>query len=179
MTVKNTLLFIIFLMLAGSVESATKKIHVWRDKNGVLVFSDTPNPNPNADSKEISLNDDVVTVKSQKPTILNKSDKPKKKLINYKIEIMTPGNEATVRDNTGSLHVTSRVIPRFKTGYKIQLLMDGAIIHEPQASTIFALQNVDRGAHTIQVALLDEKGKRVASSESVTFYMHRARVGGF
>ena len=41
---------------------------------------------------------------------------------------------------------------------------------------MFALRNIDRGEHQIKLELLNEKGKVIASSEAVTFYMHRARI---
>lgn len=176
MVLRNTLLFILLFILSVTVGAATKKIHVWRDKDGVLVFSDTPNPNPNTPSKEITLNDDVITIKTENTDIFNRPP-AKPKAITYKIEITTPTHEETVRDNTGSVHVTSRVMPSFKSGHKVKLLMDGKLVEKPQASSVFALRNVDRGAHTVQVVLLNDKGKQIAASESVTFFMHRAKVG--
>ena len=60
----------------------------------------------------------------------------------------------------------------------MQLLFNGKRDTPPQSSGTFVMRNVDRGAHTIQVQLFDESGKAVASSEQITFFMHRASVIG-
>ena len=41
---------------------------------------------------------------------------------------------------------------------------------------MFVLRNIDRGEHQIKMSLLDDKGKIIATSSPVTFYMHRISV---
>jgi hypothetical protein len=41
---------------------------------------------------------------------------------------------------------------------------------------MFVLRNIDRGEHIIKMQLLNDKGKIIASSKPITFYMHRASV---
>jgi hypothetical protein len=94
----------------------------------------------------------------------------------YKISISQPQNHDTIRDNTGSVYITGRVMPVFKQGQKVRLLLDNAPYEQPSERAIFSLRNIDRGEHQIKLELLDDKGKVIASSEQVTFYMHRARV---
>ena len=64
--------------------------------------------------------------------------------------------------------------PAFKHGLEVQLVLDGKPHQKPQKHSMFSLRDIDRGEHQIKMLLLDDKGKVIASSTSVTFYMHRA-----
>jgi hypothetical protein len=55
----------------------------------------------------------------------------------------------------------------------MQLLLDGKPHNKPQTHSMFSLKDINRGEHRIKMLLLDEEGKIIASSTSVTFYMHR------
>ena len=165
------ILSVILLMssLAIPVQATSTKIYVWRNEEGVLVFSDSPRPG----AEEVDVADTNI-MKSANTSILD--IKPKEIDNNYIVEITQPKNNATVRDNTGSVHVTGRIKPIFKRGLTIQLSIDDKPYGKPQTHTRFALRNIERGEHQIKMDLIDQKGKVIASSEAVTFYMHRASV---
>ncbi|MBU2871441.1 DUF4124 domain-containing protein [Colwellia sp. E2M01] len=171
--IKSLLLTLLVFTLAAPVfasSSKTTKIYVWRNEQGVLVFSDSPR----ADAKEVKLQPDNV-IQSQTEYNTEVLDiTPTVALEQYEIFINTPKNNATIRDNTGSIYIDGGIKPRFKSGLQVQLQLDGKPYNKPQAHSMFSLRNIDRGEHKIKMLLLDEKGKVIASSESVTFYMHRA-----
>ena len=175
MAVKSYMLLILtFIMLLPVAGLSAKEIYMWRDENGVLVFSDTKKPG----AKVISLSDDKSTSMEKADTSIFETSKDTQKHVDYGIEIISPTHEATIRDNTGSLHISTRVTPTFNPKFKVQLLFNGKRDTPPQSGGTFVMRNVDRGAHTIQVQLFDESGKAVASSEQITFFMHRASVIG-
>jgi len=144
---------------------------VWRNEAGVLVFSDSPKPG--AEEVEITNQSQIVSP-SINTSILDIT--PKKIVDNFEVEIIRPTHNSTIRDNTGSVHVSGRVKPLFKQGLSIQLHLDGAPHKTPQTHSMFALRNIERGEHQIKLVLLNNKGKVIASSQPVTFYMHRASV---
>ena len=152
--------------------AAPKKIYVWRDAKGVLVFSDTPQPE--VDAEEIKLNSKAIEMKSVDTSILY-GDK-KNKAIKYTIDITSPIHQETIRDNTGSIHISGRIEPRFIPGHKVQLYLDGAKYGHPQASILFVIRNIDRGEHQLQLGLIDDKGKSLAKSKSITLFLHRRSV---
>ncbi len=156
-------------MYAGSA-----KIYVWRNEQGVLVFSDSPKTG----AEEVDIKE-PNTIKPSIDTSIDTSIldiKPKVIDNNYQVEIIQPENKATVRDNTGSVYVSGRIKPIFKRGLTIQLYLDDEPYEKPQKHSIFVLRNIDRGEHQIKMALLDDKGKVIATSPPVTFYMHRMSV---
>lgn len=161
-------LLVIISLVSFYGYSGERKIYAWEDKNGVLVFSDTPK----SGAKEVKLTTQNLTMPAVDTRVLNDQDLPK--AINYKIVIASPADQATVRENTGSVYVTSRITPRFENGFTIQLLVDGSPFAAPSNTSTFALRNVNRGEHTLQVKLFDSQGNTIASSPVSTFFMHRA-----
>ncbi len=170
--IKLLLFTLLVITLAAPVHPNTAKIYVWRNEKDVLVFSDSPRPG-------------AVEVKTKPAEIIQSSTSVKTEALQitpqdiseqYEISINIPKNNATIRDNSGTIYISGGIKPRFKPGLEVQLLLDGESHQKPQKHSIFSLRNVDRGEHQIKMLLLDEKGKVIASSESVTFYMQRASV---
>ena len=165
----------IFLHLVASlltpVYATSAKVYVWRNEAGVLVFSDSPKPG--AEEVEVKTPNEAVSP-SLNTSILDIT--PKKIEDNFEVEIVRPTNNSTIRDNTGSVHVSGRIKPVFKQGLSIQLHIDDVPYKKPQTHSMFALRDIERGEHQIKLVLLNDKGKVIASSKPVTFYMHRASV---
>lgn len=164
----TSLIFIVLLSLP--VDAYQAKVYVWRDENGVLVFSDSPRPG----AEEVKVEEKNDVLPSVDTSILD--IKPQVIEDKYEVVITQPESNATIRDNSGSVFVSGGIKPIFKRGFKVQLRLDGKIYEKPQTHSMFALRNIDRGEHQIKLELLDEKGKVIASSDTVTFYMHRARI---
>jgi len=170
----TAMLVTIFLcVFANQSFAAPKKIYVWRDANGVLVFSDTPQPEVNAE--EVKLNSKAIDMKPVDTSVLY-DNKKNDAALKFTIDITSPLHEETIRDNTGSIHISGRIGPRFIPGHKVQLYLDGAKYGHPQASILFVIRNIDRGEHTLQLGLIDEKGKSLAKSKTITLFLHRRSV---
>jgi hypothetical protein len=54
--------------------------------------------------------------------------------------------------------------------------MDGIPWGDPQQGNSWALSNVFRGAHDITVAVVDEQGQHLASSDPVRVYVLRPSI---
>jgi hypothetical protein len=157
--------------LSFQLLAASAKIYVWRNEQGVLVFSDSPKPG----AEEIKVNPQNTMISSTLNTSMLDIT-PQKISESYTVEISQPKNKATIRDNTGSIYIAGLVKPLFKSGFNIQLYLDGKKYQKPQPRAIYILRNVDRGEHHIKLILLNNKGKKIASSKEITFYMHRTSV---
>lgn len=161
-------LMLLVVSLTTPAKKNAAKIYVWRNEAGVLVFSDSPKPG--AEEVEVKKNDNVIP--SVDTSILD--IKPKAVEESYEVSITQPENHATIRDNTGSVYIAGRIQPVFKRGHTIQLYLDDKPYEDPQPQAMFILRNVDRGEHQIKMELINDKGKVIALSEVITFYMHRA-----
>jgi len=168
--IKILLFFILAISLAAPVYSNSTQIYVWRNETGELVFSDSPR----AGAEELTTVDAniIQSVTSINTKVLD--IKPQKITNEYNISISSPENNTTIRDNTGSVYISANIKPTFKIGLKVQLLLDNQPYGKPQTLAVFSLKNIDRGEHSIKMLLINETGKIIASSKSVTFYMHRA-----
>lgn len=169
--IRNLLFTLLLLSIAAPVYSSSAKIYVWRNEKGVLVYSDTPRPG----AEEIKPKKGSV-VKSPHIETQILDIKSKKVAEEYQVEINQPRNNSTIRDNTGSVFIRGGIKPIFKRGLKVQLILDNKPHSTPQTHTMFSLRNIDRGEHQIKMELLNEKGKVIALSKAITFYMHRASV---
>jgi len=169
---KFLLLVLLTLSIAAPLNASTAKIYVWVNEKGQTVYSDTPRPGAEeVKTKTGNVVKSPVRVETQALDI-----KTKKIDENYQVVIDQPKNNATIRDNTGSVYISGSIKPIFKRGLKIQLILDGKPYLKPQTHTMFSLKNIDRGEHQIKMKLLNEKGKKIALSKAITFYMHRASV---
>lgn len=168
MIIRVITVVLLFITLAVPAQKKSAKVYVWRDESGVLVFSDSPRPG----AEEVEVKEDNTVIPSIDTSILDIT--PKKVVNTYQVAITQPENHATVRDNTGSVYIAGRIMPIFKKGYTIQLYLDNKAYDKPQPQAMFLLRNIDRGEHQVKLELIDDKGKVIALSKSITFYMHRA-----
>lgn len=165
--VGKILLLLIALMLSLNSHASDKKIYAWKDKNGVLVFSDTPQPG----AKEVKLTSQHLSMPATNTDILDTS--PTKTAVKFKISITSPEPNQTIRENTGSVYVSTRIAPRFEAGFTIGLFLNGVAIGEPSDTTTLALRDVERGQHTLQVKLYNKQNQVIATSAESVFFMHR------
>lgn len=160
------------LLAVFAASSFAGKVYVYRNAEGVLVFSDAPQ----GAAEEVKLTTKPTVVPAEDTSILNQSPEPQEGKVQYKIELTQPAQDATVRDNTGSVYVSANVKPIFGRGLKIRLLLDGQQYGEVLGRTTQIMRNINRGEHTVQMELLNQTGKVIASSQLTTFYVHRNSV---
>lgn len=170
--IKLLLFTLLVITLAAPVHPKTSKIYVWRNEKGILVFSDSPR----AGAEEVKTKPGNIIQSSTSVDTAVLDITPYEAVVKYNIAINTPRNNATIRDNTGSIYISGGIKPRFKAGLSVQLILDGKPHAKAQNHSIFSLRSIERGEHNIKMLLLDETGKVIASSELVTFYMHRASI---
>lgn len=171
MSTFTCLLFVSLLVITSTQAHANStKIYVWRNADGVLVYSDSPKPG----AEEVKVNKANNFTSSIDTSILDVA--PNVVQEQFKVHISQPTNHATIRDNTGSVYVQGNVTPTFKQNLKIQLLLDNTPHQLPQTNAMFLLKNIERGEHQLQMQLINEKGKVIALSTPVTFYMHKSSV---
>ncbi|MDC8832525.1 DUF4124 domain-containing protein [Alteromonas gilva] len=88
------------------------------------------------------------------------------------LEVLSPADEATVRNNSGNMQIAVKVTHPDTDG-RYHLYMDGALLKE-QSTPVFQVEGINRGAHTFYIEHTDNKGKTLASTTPRTFYLHQA-----
>lgn len=149
---------------------AVATVYKWTDEKGLVHFSDEPHPG--AERLEVGQ----PSVYNPPPVDLRSGERPASTAIGYMdFSIAQPQPEATIRNNPGTVMVRFRIEPELRGGDQIRVLLDGKPV-DTGATTIVALQRVDRGTHTLSAVVEDKAGAVVARAAPVTFYMHRPSV---
>ena len=93
------------------------------------------------------------------------------------ITITSPASEASFHSNEGIVPLSFQILPPLRAGDSVQVLLDGTLFPiTMNAQGVGQLSNIDRGAHTLAVSVLDPQGRPVLSSTPVTFYVHKTSV---
>jgi len=94
------------------------------------------------------------------------------------LTIMSPTQDETVRDNPGNVTILAGVNPELniEAGDRLQFYLDGKPVGEASEAEKVTIPNVDRGAHTVAVAVVDTAGKELKRSDEVRFYLHRQSI---
>lgn len=169
---KRFALFFFFLMITYSVLA---DVYKWTDSSGEVHFSDTPR----SGAEKVDL-PEVQTYSSPPipPAPVETSSTDESDQATYKkITIVQPQDQATIRNNEGSVAVAVQLEPGLKAGDKFQLIYDGTSLGQPQTTPVFTVKGIYRGSHTLSVQVLDSKNNVLITSQTITIFMHQSRVG--
>lgn len=168
------------VLLLASVVAPAEGAEAFKCKGskGEVVFSDQPCK----DGEKIELKPvqtytpaPLPQVSERPPEAAGKAGKaPAAKAAGYdQILITAPLANEEIRDNAGTVTVSVALKPSLQDGHRLRLLFDGKEVAAPGGSQSWDLQDVERGEHTVQVEVLDQAGKRLQSSDTVKFAVHR------
>jgi hypothetical protein len=149
--------------------STSAPVYKVKQADGTVLYTDTPSPE--SDTVEFDTKtQNVVSSPSTPKSILAQTAKSKTKT--YKVIIVSPAPNATLRNNAGNFTIranqpTSVKAPRY------QLIFDGALL-QSNTTGVFTLNGINRGEHQYKVELTDNKGKTLASSALQTLFLHQA-----
>ena len=173
---KSTMLAAGCLLFVGVAWSA---IYQSRDKDGNVVFSDEPGNG----AEKVDL-PPLPTYTAPKITPKASADKEtgegKKATLYNSLEIVSPKADQTIRENAGNVAVQARLSPVLKRSsrHKVQFFLDGQPVGNASASLQATFVNVDRGTHSVDVAVVDSSGKEFIRSGPVVFHLQRVALGG-
>ncbi|MAX97638.1 MAG: hypothetical protein CMI08_00290 [Oceanospirillaceae bacterium] len=165
----HTLLILTGLTISQLPNAAATEVYTYRDKNGNVVFSDKPSAN----SKKHEVREIPIVPAFNVPP--KEEVKPPEPVFSYtSLSIVTPRNEDHLQSGyAGNVQVSAVLSPALREQDTIVMLDNGAVIAEGRQSN-FALQNLNRGEHQLQMQVRDSKGKVLISSNPVTLYVQRA-----
>ena len=163
----------ILLLIAMPVLAAN--VWKWRDANGVVHYSDQPVPGAE------QVNIDSATIYTPTPTGITASTTPTAKPtapVTYtNVEIWKPSVEETIANTAGQVGVAVRVEPALGAEHRLALYMDGRLVPGfPERGMEYQMSEVDRGAHTLVLAVIDVQGKKITTSAPVEFFVHQPSI---
>lgn len=172
--------FVMLSLLLVAPLIAAQGIYRTTDEDGNVVFTDAPSDG--AAAERVGLNPTNTAPPPPTPTPKEPSSNGSDKqtgdaaVARYQVVISKPANETTIPMGPGNFSVTAGIVPSLRRYDSLQLFMDGEPWGEPQASKIWDLTNVFRGAHDITVGVIDSAGETVAMSKPIRVYVQRPSV---
>ncbi|MCK8046901.1 DUF4124 domain-containing protein [Shewanella sp. 1CM18E] len=163
---------ILLILLSATFAHAT--VYKWVDENGKVHFSDEPIKNAEVvEFKENTQNN----IKLPEVTVIPSApSEPEEKAIDYKMSIVSPTEEESVRNNEGDVTIITNITPQLASTHQLGLFMDGKQMGSKQTIGLFKLTNIDRGEHNFVVKAFDKNGKKLASTPSRKIFVHRTSV---
>lgn len=158
------------LLLAGS---ATATVYKWVDEQGNVHYGDLPPDQAPAEPVKLpGLSTYKSRAVSQPPV---KEPGQDDVFTGYtRVEIIQPQADSAVRANDQRVAVVVALEPALQEGHRVSFELDGKPVGEPQSDLSVTLTGVYRGAHRLQVKVLDAKGASVGQSDAITFYLRQA-----
>jgi hypothetical protein len=149
---------------------AASQVYRQVDKDGNVTFTD----NPAADAEPVEIRELNTIAPPPELAPRPESTVPKQPAtVGYEVSITAPTNDTVIPRGPGNFSVAASLSPALKSGHQLQLLLDGNPRQEPQTGTTWALTNVFRGTHALEVAVIDEAGNQLAKSQPITVYVFR------
>ncbi|ARD20599.1 DUF4124 domain-containing protein [Shewanella japonica] len=167
------LVLIISLILTSIVLSSSHAtVYRWVDENGKVHYSDEPREN--AETVELNQNTQN-SISVRVPAEVDSNTKPAE-AVTYRVRIVNPTQEETIRSNQGNFTVVASAAPELPNGYLLALYIDDILYGQPQSSAIFNVTEVNRGEHNLVVKILTQNGKVLASSSVRKIFLHQASI---
>lgn len=108
----------------------------------------------------------------------NRSESSADTSANYEsLEISSPKNDEAIRSNEGRVTALAKSDPTLQPGHSYRWTMDGRVLQQEISSPVLQMRSVDRGTHSMEVAIIDAEGKVVIASEKIEFHLLRASAG--
>jgi len=159
--------------------TALAQAYRWVDENGVVHYSDRPQPG----AEEIVLPDNTVTTRRVVPPSFasrndnaEADDEPEEDTGYQSLEIARPGAEETLWNIGGNLDVQLNLQPALKPGHRVRVYFDGEA--RMVTGTSFTLPEVYRGVHNIQAEIVDQNGQLLIRSQTNRFYIQQTSIAG-
>jgi len=169
-------IFILLGLLATS--GALAEAYTWTDENGVVHYSDRPEPG----AKRIALPESSTRRASpasrrQASVPTTGADEATADTAPFRyesVEVAAPAPEETLWNIEGVLNVSVAVSPGLQPGHQVRVYFDGT--PRMVTGTSFTVEEVFRGVHNIQAEVLDETGKLMIRSLPNRFYVQQNTV---
>jgi hypothetical protein len=151
---------------------AYAEVYKWVDEKGVVHYTDKP---PTENAKPAQLPPLQTYKEGAKPKLENLA-KPNSVVPAAApaavLKITSPTSEETFRGEAErQVSVAVQVTPALSDGQFLIYYLDGVDKSGPTTNTSYTLAEVERGAHTVSVTMVDAAGKPIARTESVTVHM--------
>lgn len=169
------------LLLTCLALPALAATYRWVDENGVVHYSDKPREN--AEQIEVpaaqTYSRDTIPARASRNTGSRSTQaRSSGSQATYQsLRVVRPAPQETYRNIGGELPVSLSLTPNLLPGHRLRVLYDGRPLQDwPERLLSHTITGVYRGEHNIKAEVVDAGGKTVASSATVTFFVHQTSL---
>ena len=172
---------VLFIALVASSTAAFGQIYKTVDADGNVVFTDIA-PVDRSTGKPVPQAVTVPPTNTYDPPVQPATQTPDNTpaltpaTAYAQLNVISPTPEETIRDNAGNVQVEAAINPPLRGADQMLLLLDGSPVDVQGVNGVFELSNVNRGAHTVAVRVVDSQGNVVIDSDPTTFYLMRISI---
>lgn len=166
-------LFFTTLLLCLTLSASAFTVYKKVNKDGTVTYSDKPFPGAQKVTLPPANPQTTPAIPEQAPNQPTKEKPVKAKLA---IEILSPTNGDSIRNNAGELTIMVQAQYPPKKRYVIQLLINDKPYGKASKKTKFELKELDRGIINIKAQLQTRHGKILAVSKETVVYMHKTSI---
>jgi len=157
-------------LASASVIAAT--VYKWVDEQGVIHYSDQPDPRAQKVEVESAQTFTSTPVPDAPSPSAPADAGPRYALC----ELYRPENDEVFL-NTDTVTTKLRLQPQLQAGDRVAIALDGKRqTNVPESGSDFVLTNVTRGTHTVMAVIEDSQGKAVCTTGSITFHVRQPSV---
>ncbi len=151
------------------------------DKDGNVIYTDqAPVGDKKTEKVTLKPSNSVPAVETPgiklSPTTADTAADPSKPFKYKTVRIVSPENDSAIEHGPGNFSVSATIRPELRNSDTVQLFIDGKPHGKPGKSTTWALKNVFRGTHMLQVKVLNASGKTLKKSKKSSVHVFRPSV---
>lgn len=159
-----------YMILCLSLVSTIVSAGIYRqvDEKGNVHYSDTP-----ISGQAEKYTPPPILVVPAGPDDFNFKDRSVTSYEYKSIRITTPDHDTVYTPDKTAVPVSISVSPALNTAqsHRLVFYLNGQLHGEGKTS--YTLNDLPRGSYTVSASVLDKKGKRLISSDSITFHVQR------
>lgn len=171
---------ILTLLLIGLCAQSGAATYRWVDDAGQVHYSDRPREGAvKVELRSAQSYQQPRAAESRKPVAQPAARPVSEAPVNpyASVRIVRPAPQETYRNIGGQLPVTLSLNPGLRGGHRVRVYYDGIELSSwPGDMLSHTLSDVYRGEHNLRAAVVDAQGREIASSETVTFFVHQTSI---
>lgn len=181
MSHKTFLLILIAFSLAVMAGPLLAQVYKTVDKDGNVTYTDQPPPDGSKPIKLAPISVIEAPIYEKAPEAAKEGAEGEEiplrdlRKMYRDFAIISPQSEESVWHPDGPIAVAWRVGKALQEGMQVTIYVDG----KRQATTtdqIIPVAGLDRGEHTVTAELKDAKNRKIATAESITFFIQRPNI---
>jgi Domain of unknown function (DUF4124) len=150
----------------------------WKDANGVVHYSDRPGPGAErVDIRATQPSGQVAPPPSQVVVTAPQPAAEAPKFLPYTRCVVTSPKEQENLVGPATVLATTEVVPGIQLDHQVRMLLNGLPYPEwPSREGAHTISELSRGTYTLQMRILDARGRQLCFGPAVTFFVRQPSV---